>query len=306
MFIASAALVAACASGTDRAYYPVPTASPTALASSGTVTSSTTVTVPLPTLGVTGVTVAGTLPTANVAASITEGLSLGAPTGATAFAARRDTPASPSPIVYVEFSSSTSVTLSATPALAFTLTSITSGDAYYLAYYNGTTWAAAYDGPGTVNGNTVSFAAFAGAIPITAAQPAIFALYATPASTPTPVPTPVASPNAVALAPGGSPVTFSVSEAGNAAAFTSAISCSTNPTPSPVPTSDAFVAQVSPASATPSSAGGAVTFTATPGNETGSCTVTITDANNASITVPVTVSTTNVIIYGTSRKTGKE
>jgi hypothetical protein len=219
-----------------------------------------------------------------------------------AFAARRDTSASPAPIAYVEFASSTSVTLSATPALAFTLTSITSGDAYYLAYYNGTTWVPAYDGPGTVDGDTVSFVAFGGAIPITAAEPAIFALYATPAAPPTPAPTPVASPNSLTLTAGGSTATLSVSETNNAAAFTYAIACSTNPTPSPVPTSGAYVAQVSPASATPVSAGAAVSFTVTPGNETGSCTVTITDANSVSITVPVTVSTTNVIIDGTSRK----
>jgi hypothetical protein len=60
-------------------------------------------------------------------------------------------------ILYVEFVTSTSVTLNGTPGISITLPSITAGASYYLADYSATAgWQAPVAGPGTTSGNTVS------------------------------------------------------------------------------------------------------------------------------------------------------
>lgn len=306
MFFAAVVAVAACTS-TQAPLVAVPT--PTPAPSSATVTTSTTTTVTIPKVTTTGVSLVSTLPVANVAASVTETISVSAPSGSTPLArGREDATATPAPIAYVELTSTSSVTLSAVPEFVFTLSSVTPGDSYYLAYFNGTEWITPADGPATVSGDTVTFVSIPGSIPITPSQPALAALYAssaTPTPSPTPIPTPVASPSSLTLTAGGSAGTFTVSETGNSAAFASSISCTLNPSPAPTPTATPpgnVVATVSPASGTPASAGAAVTFTVTPGDESGACTVTVTDANSAAITIPVTVSTTNLSVYGKPRK----
>jgi len=302
LLVFTAAVFVACSN--SRGY--VPPASPSS-ATSATVTTSTSSTVTLPGVSTAGISVTGTLPVANAAVSVTETISVSAPSGTTPLVKARDADASPSPtpIVYLTFSSSSSVTLSAIPALTFTLPSVTSGDSYYLALDTGSGWQTPVSGPGTVSGNVVTFASATGSVAITPTQPAVFALYAiaTQTPTPSPSPTPVASPNSLVFDESSpAPQTFSVSEAGYAGAFTESTSCTASPSPSPVPTSSPFVAEVSPTSATPSAAGAAVSFTVTPGYETGSCTVTVSDSNAATATISVVVGSDQVIIYKRKRQ----
>lgn len=254
------------------------------------------------TLSSAGYTVTGSLPAANVVAKVTESLSASAPSGVTALSKHRDT-ASPDALLYVEFSSTSSVTLSAIPMLAFTSSSISSSNTYYLALDTSSGWQIPISGPGTVSGDTVTFASTSGTVAITPSAPAVFALYAASAVTPSPSPTPVASPNALLFDESNpAPQTFTVTETGYSGAFTEQTSCTASPVPSPAPTSSPYVAQVSPSSATPASAGAAVTFTVTPGEETGNCTITVTDSNSASATVSVGVALDQVIIYDRKRQ----
>jgi hypothetical protein len=215
-------------------------------------------------------------------------------------------------ILYVEFVTSTSVTLNGTPGISITLPSITAGASYYLADYSATAgWQAPVAGPGTTSGNTVSFASNATAtLQLSATVPLEIALYsvtgsATPTPTPSPsgspspspsptptlAPTPVASP-ALLTFDAGTPTSapFTVSETGDTAAFTAGINCTVAPSPSPHPTSSAsplptptptpsgsgFVAALAATSATPT--GGVATFTVNSGSVPGTCTVTVTDA----------------------------
>jgi cell division septation protein DedD len=210
-------------------------------------------------------------------------------------------------LAYVELEPVASIFTDGGPAFTFTLPSVISGDQYLLAWYFGDSWNYAEYGPATVNGDTVSFPAGGADLSLTGGQVTTLALYAAPPGTvtptptptatptPTPVPTPVASPTSIAfdLNASPTPAPLAVSETGYAGSFTSAIVCTESPT-GQTPAALPFVAEISPASGT--------TFTVTPGNETGSCTVTITDANSASITVPVTVSETNVGVFGAQRK----
>jgi hypothetical protein len=176
VFFAAAIVVTACTgSGQPPSATPTPT-----LPSSATVTISSNETT-VPTIATSGISLVVTLGVATTPPgvpppSVTETILTSAPSGTTPFV--------PSPIVYVEFSSSTSFTFPLSPGFVFTSASVSSGESYYLGYYNGTAWAAPFEGPGTVNGNAVSFAAVLGAspeyFPITSTQPEIFALYASP------------------------------------------------------------------------------------------------------------------------------
>jgi len=310
LLLASATICACGGGGGGGAAGPNPLPTATAMPMSGIVPAST---VALPTIGVSGISVSGSLGAA-IAASLTESISVSAPSGVATLLAQRlnatayrsDT-STLSPVAYVEFSSSTNATLNAIPGFTFTLPQIISGDSYYLAFYNYVApgWVYPVDGPATVNGSTVTFASVGYPIAITPTHPAIFALYAapTPSGAPTPASTPVASPNALALYVSNPAVaaTFTVTEPNDTAEFTSSISCTENPL-NQSPASSPFVAEVSPQYAAPDSLGAAVTFTVTPGAETGSCTVTVTDANSAKATVSVTVSSTNLSVYGAHRK----
>jgi len=177
LFLAMTVVAACTGSGTPPAATPTPTPSQP---SSATVTISSNETT-VPTIATSGISLVGTLPVATTPPgvpppSVTETISISAPTGST--------PLLPSPIAYVELSSSTSFTFPWSPAFVFTSASVSSGESYYLGYYNGTGWAAPFEGPGTVSGNAVSFATVLGTspefFPITSTQPEIFALYASP------------------------------------------------------------------------------------------------------------------------------
>ncbi len=176
LFLAMTVVAACTGSGGSPAATPTPT-----LPSSATVTISSINNVTLPTIATSGISLIATLSVATTPPgvpppSVTETISISAPTGST--------PLLPSPIAYVELSSSTSFTFVESPAFAFTSASVSSGESYYLGYYNGTEWAVPFEGPGTVSGNAVSFAMVLGTspefFPITSTQPEIFALYASP------------------------------------------------------------------------------------------------------------------------------
>ncbi|HTW86082.1 MAG TPA: hypothetical protein VMD91_18570 [Candidatus Sulfotelmatobacter sp.] len=130
----------------------------------------------------------------------------------------------------------------------------------------------------------------------------------TPMPTPTPTaaaqPTPLATPNSIAFflgSPEPTPAPLAVSEAGYAGSFTSAISC----TPSPAnqsPVAERFVAEISPTTATPATSGAQVTFTVTPGLESGTCTVTVGDTVGATVSVPVSVTSTSIGVQAQQRR----
>ena len=313
-----------------------------------TVQTSTTSTVALPPLSDGTVSVSGMLPTANVAATLTETITPTQPSGTATFssvargpaAARRTASASSAPIVFVEFAATQSVTLSGVPAFLFTVPSAVAGDDYELALYAQATdgsWNDFFDGPATVSGTTVSFAAAPGTLAIAAGEPVVLALWdegaatgptptptpsstatptatptptaapsatptptiaptatPTPTPTPTPVPTPLADPTAVNfdLSSSPTPAPVSVSEPNYAGTFSAAIACTENPS-----------GQSGTAVATLTGPTNGVTFfMVAPGDETGSCNLTITDSNNGSTVVPVTSSLANLGVFGTHRK----
>lgn len=300
VLLASAVAVASC-SGLAPGYTPAPV--------NDSIITSTTAAVTLPAITASGYTVNGSLPSANVAAKVTETVSATAPSGITALAKHREDSSTPFVLLYVEFSSDASVTLSALPALTFTSSSISSSNTYYLALDTSSGWQLPLlNSPGTVSGDTVSFASASGTVSIAPSQPAVFALYtlaASPSSSPSASPSasPVASPNTLLFDESSpAPQTFTVTEAGYSGTFTEQTNCTASPAPSPVPTSSPYVVQVSPSSATPASAGAAVTFTVTPGEETGSCTITVTDGHSATATVSASVALDQVIIYDRKRQ----
>src|SRR5580658_780445 len=308
------ALLAACGGTTT------PPRNEAGISDTASVGTSTTTSVTVPTIGISGITSSATLPAASSVVTITETISTTPPDGATALGAARAAAALRQPasasyvaIAYIEFSANGTVTLDGQPGISFTLPSITPGDSYYLAAYQNATWDAPAAGPATVNGTTVSFpASNSGTLTITASTPIIIALYATTTPTPTPVPTPtptatpvptpVVSPGALvfdANAPGTQNVV--VSEAGDTAAYTAAIVCAeTTPAPNPAPAQN-YVAQLQQTSATPNPSGSA-TFGVEGGGDPGTCTVTITDSRNATATVSVAVDATNLTVSGKSRQ----
>ena len=167
------------------------------------------------------------------------------------------------------------------------------------------TWTIPAAGPATVSGTTLTFANLP-SFTLTAGSPTVIALYSTTASattTPTAAPTPNVSPASITfdITASPTPAAVSVSENGYTGTFTSAIVCSASPSPSPVPSSSPFVAQISPASASPAPGLTSAPFTVTPGNETGTCTASFTDANNATVTVPVLNGSTSLNVYSANR-----
>ncbi|HTX56017.1 MAG TPA: hypothetical protein VMD47_02845 [Candidatus Acidoferrales bacterium] len=288
------AAITACAS---PQYFTVPAAIP----SSGTFTTSTSGSTTLPTLATSGITVTGSAPSANAAVTVTESLSTSAPGGVTAFKAKRDLTSSVNVVLYVTLSSTSTVTLSASPAFTFTSSSIASGTAYSLAEVSGSgTWTAPFAGPQTASSGSVAFASVDTQLTIAAGAPITFALYTGTEATP------VASPASLLFdATNPTPMPFSVSETDYAGAFDATMTCTENPS-GQSPASDAFVAQFSngtaSATATPASAGAATTFTVDGGAETGSCTATVTDSDENSATISITVSSTGVTVNRVSRQ----
>jgi len=316
-------------------------------------TSSTTANTTLPPATTQGITATAQLPPASAAVTVTETVSVGVPSGfppldiargAGVQAARRaqgsrtvlDTI---DPLLYMEFTTTSSLTFDGSPGIAITLPSITAGASYYLAEYETSAWVAPVAGPGTISGSTVSFPLVTtGATTISPASPLLLALYiltaaspspaasASPSASPSPIPSPIPSPSpspsaspspvpmvspAVLTFDAGAPTTapFTVSEAGETAAYTATITCAT-PAPSPSPSPGApspsppaypYVAQLVSTSATPTA--GSATFSVMSGNDVGICSIVVTDQNGATVTETVDVDATVLGLYANHRKT---
>jgi hypothetical protein len=310
------AAIAACGSGSVD-YTPL---GPAATQSGSTSTTGTT---SLPPASSGGITAAVVLPPAGGSANVTVTVSHTTFTGTPALSLARRTQsgsrtpqaaAPPFPVLYLEFVSSTSVTLNGTPGVTFTLPSIVSGQQYFLASYGPNGWNYPVEGPGTVSGSTVSFPIGNGtAVTISPTAPAILALYTAggPGISPALLTFDVNNP---------STASFTVTEPGNAAAFTAAIACATpsptptqliagvarvpqsvqvSPTPTPTPTSSPFVAQLGATSATPTN--GSATFAVTSGTELGTCSVTVTDSQSFTVVGGVAVDASNLSVSSVTR-----
>jgi hypothetical protein len=329
------AALAACSGGGSVTTAPVPP--PTS--SGATTMTSTTASVGMPATVAGSITTNAIVPKASVAAAITESTSVAAPGGISPLSVLRIAQAKrtgqaasgPTPILYVQFTSAVSITLSGTPTLNFVLPSVDPTLSYYLAMDSTNGWVAPFAGPATVTGTTLVFASTPTPITIDPSTPLTFALYSiatptpTPSPTPTPVPTPtptpvpapVASPNVLTFdASNPSSQTFAVTETGYTGTFSAALgTCAAatppptggiaTPTPFPYPTASGatptpvpttFIAQVSPASASS-------TFTVLSGGQAGTCSVTITDSKSSTTTVTVNVDQANIGIYSTNRAT---
>ena len=324
------AAVAACGSSSVTSV-PQPSASSSG-ASTQSVTTSTTSTTSVPPLTVGGITASAVLPIASAAVPLSELVSTSPPGSTPALSAgrlaqsatRSPLDSAPTVLLYIELTSTASVTLNGTPSFSFTVPSVVAGASYYLGFYgtnNGTTgWQAPGDGPATVSGTTLTFAASStGSVTITPTTPAIVALYyTTPTASPSASPSPAGSA-APALSPTSltfdanapSTQTFTVTESGDTAAYTAGIACvaaspspvpSPSPSPSsaPSPTPSPFIAVLGATSATPAS--GVATFSVTSGSEVGSCTVTVTDANGATALETINVDESLLGVYSTHRK----
>jgi hypothetical protein len=286
------------------------------------VTSSTSSTVAYPTIASGGIDVNGTLPITSAAVAITETTSVNAPNGITPYAVgrlaqavRKSSDVNDTPVDYVEFTTTSTVTLNGLPALAFTLPSIMSGATYYLAVYFGGEYAT-YPTAGTVSGNTVTFPLGTSPGTISPTVPLVVALYAetgtpspTPSPSPTATPTPialVASPSALAFDQSnpGQAETVNVSYNGSALTLNAALNCS--PAPAPTPTTAAtpnpgydFVASITSG---PTTTAADAQVSVQGGDLFGTCVLTIDDGLGHSTTVSVETDASNVTINGKRRK----
>jgi len=211
-----------------------------------------------------------------------------------------------------------SISFPSFPALTFTLPAfytLSAGD-YYVAYYNGHSWQRPVTAPGTVSGQTISFAAPAGAPTYLAGITYAFALYYQPFAAPTPAPVDTSTPT-----PAPTPAPTTAPTAKPTAAPTAAPSASptATPTATPAPTpgpisanpsalnfgnvgsafaqtltltqanGSTFTINSSTCSAFVSVSGTSPAFTVTP-NAAGTCSLTVTGSGKT-LTVPVTVTT---------------
>jgi hypothetical protein len=311
------AAIAACGGG---AVDTTPLAAPP----SQTVTTSISTNTTLPPASAGGVTSGVTFPPTSGATSITETVSVhtfgGAPvlsvgravqsTGRSPLAAT-----APFPVLYIEFVSSSNVTIDGTPGVTFTLPSIAAGTTYFLASYGGSGWTYPVGNAGIVSGSTVSFplSTTNGDLTISPTAPIMIALYS--------ITGPALSPTTLTFGAGNpTSAPFTVTEPGATAAFTAAINCTVaspvpSPSPSNLPAAEArvqtvqptptpspeatFVAQLGATSATPTS--GVASFTVTSGSYPGTCSVVVTDAQSASSTETVNVDATSLGVFSVQR-----
>jgi hypothetical protein len=298
---AVAAAMTACGGGSVATS---PLASPTPPPSVNVASSTTGPTV-VPALASGGVTATGSLAASNVATTILADLAVAPPSGVPALSISRANAASrtftadtssDTPLAYESFGAPVAVTIAAGSSLTFSLSSVTVGVNYFLAYYNGTAWVAPFAGPGVVSGTSVTVSPVP-SFSIAANGQATFALFSSPA-----VP-PVTSLTTVSFDVTATPApqTISVSEPNFAGAFTPSMTCTASPS-GQSPASSAFVAQISPTQATPASAGASVAFTITPGLETGTCSLTFSDGSRSSAAVTVTTSGSTLGVSSAVRK----
>lgn len=306
------AALAACSGGGVNTTPATPTTNTT-----GSGTTSTTAAVPLPPVTTAGITTNVVLPAASIAgAKVALTTSVSAPSGISPLSKARSVAQStrttqsappPNPILYVQFTSDETVTLSGTPAISFILPTVDPNATYYLALDTAGGWTVPALGPATVSGTTVIFAQTSTQVTLTANVPTTLALYSLSAA-------PVATPNVLTFdATSPTLQSFTVAESGYTGTFTATMgvcTAATPPpegsaaTPTPVPTATGaspapspFIASVAPTPNTPGS------FDVTSGSEAGQCFVTVSDSAGVTSQVEVDVDQAQIGIYSTHRTT---
>ena len=275
---------------TTPGYVPTPTQSgsavPVAQGLSAVQSAATTAgaAVTIPATGAGGFTASATLPDASAAVTVADTLTSAAPNGVTMYGAARaplgtratrDVPAMATTIDYLTISANGPVSFVGAATFTFTLPSVPSGYAFYLAEELGGNFSS-FAGPATVSGTTLTFTAADTAIALTAQVTQSFELYALPAGAAPPSAAVTVNPAGLTFATAASaPQTFAAAEGSDSGTFT------------------AFSTAVGVATVTASSSG---TFTVTPvGAGTAIIEITGPNGNQAleavSVTgVPVTVS----------------
>ena len=321
--LALAFSVTACTdrTGASPAAYPVATATPTPVPSATpnpattTATLSATASTTFASVSEGGYSDALILPPASAAVPVTETISSGPPNGVNALSrARRrasDAGTSPTPLAYLNITDTTSISLTGTFSFAFTLPSVSSGAAYNLARYVDGQWYEIPD-PNTVNGNTITFSFSSDEVPLSPTQPFVFALFSS-----APGPQIVEGTLTFDASSPGAQQIIDFAEPNDTAPFTATIVCaaatpaptassspSPDPSTSPTPDSLAFVAEFnngSDAISVPARTDADTGITIVGGDQPGTCTVTVTDANNHSATATVNVDETNAGLYSVRR-----
>ena len=190
------------------------------------------------------------------------------------------------PILYIEIASSQTVTFPSAPTFALTVPAavILAHVAYYLAEYDplrsSMGWQTGFEGPATINGSTLTFAAPVPAAAFTFTQqiPVYFTLYGVSSSAPAPTP----APN-VTAAPAPTPFSLSTADLVLTATTTGTVTIT-----DPSGYTGAYIVGSSAANvATVSASGTTITVTALAAG-TATVTVSATNARLASFTVTVT------------------
>jgi hypothetical protein len=192
-----------------------------------------------------------------------------------------------SQVVYVALTASATFSETAPPQLTLKLppADVVAGTTYYLALYDPTRpslgWQQTFAGPAAISGSTLTFTPPGGTFTFAANEQYDFGVYTYTG------PPPVVVTSSTTQTYVGTPQTFTASEAAYGGAFGASAACTNGAN------SSGTVGTVTPASATPAAAGGAVTFTFTPQNA-GTCTVTVTGGQGPAGTILFNVSATNL------------
>ena len=198
--LVSVAFLAACGGGGGGSSVPAVTNTATpAATSSGTVTagaSAQTATLAQISSGYSGsitVPAVSSGSGSSVTATLENSLPGGVPAPASIARAPQAIGGTITPLVYVAFTVTSTVTFSSTPGFTFTLpagTSLAAGSSAYVAFYSPSTGWKSLLGPGSVSGQTITFAAASGsATTLTPGTTYVFCLYSTSTASPTSTPT---------------------------------------------------------------------------------------------------------------------
>lgn len=200
------------------------------------------------------------------------------------------------PLVYFAIASSATITFPDAPAIALTVPSaaIVPDVAYYLALYDllrpSLGWQLGFEGPASISGTLLIFAAPSPAVPftLTAQVPDYFALYAVSVLAPTPTPAPVAS---TTPAPTPTPLA-ALSVAPTSLSLLAAGATATATLTDPSSYSGGYTVASSASSvATATISGKTITVTAV---AAGTATITVSDTNARTASISVSVTTTTL------------
>lgn len=199
---------------------------------------------------------------------------------------------------YIKVASSSTVGFSNLPSISLSVppSTIVPGVSYYLAVFDllrsGLGWQKDWEGPATISGTTLTFAAPTPAIPLnlTAEVPLYVTLYAVSSSVATPTPAPSVSPGPTPIPLAAFTITPST------LSFLAASGTATATVADPSGYAGSYVVSSSAASvATASVSGTTVTVSAVGG---GTATITVADTNGRTAAIAVTVTPTNVTVQG--------